>query len=246
MFSLRLTGIPTILNGESPSPLRNSLFVTLQATIALPLTYPLSLADKEFRHVIRIDATSTEEQLIAGTLDGNEDAFRQIVERYIDEVSRTVAGMLGAGPEIDDVVQEVFIKLHRSLHSFRGDSSLNTFVVRMAINKSLDALRKRKRMRWLQPWSHEEPWEPDSGERTDRGITDSEDLQLLRKAVDRLPENQRAVVVLRLIEDYSTEETARILDVPYGTVLSRLKRGVEKLKKDLGNTTGNHRTGGAS
>ena len=196
--------------------------------------------------MIRINATSTEEQLIAGTLDGNEDAFRLIVERYIDEVSRTVTGMLGAGLEIDDVVQEVFIKLHRSLHTFRGESTLKTFVVRIAINKSLDALRKRKRMRWLQPWSHEEPWEPDSGERADQGITDSEDLLILRQAVDRLPENQRAVVVLRLIDQYSTEETARILNVPYGTVLSRLKRGVEKLKKDLRNTTGNHRTGGAS
>ncbi len=220
--------------------------MTFQATIALPLTYPLSFEDKEIRHVIRINATSTEEQLIAGTLDGNEDAFRLIVERYIDEVSRTVTGMLGAGLEIDDVVQEVFIKLHRSLHTFRGESTLKTFVVRIAINKSLDALRKRKRMRWLQPWSHEEPWEPDSGERADQGITDSEDLLILRQAVDRLPENQRAVVVLRLIEQYSTEETARILNVPYGTVLSRLKRGVEKLKKDLRNTTGNHRTGGAS
>ncbi len=196
--------------------------------------------------MIRINATSTEEQLIAGTLDGNEDAFRLIVERYIDEVSRTVTGMLGAGLEIDDVVQEVFIKLHRSLHTFRGESTLKTFVVRIAINKSLDALRKRKRMRWLQPWSHEEPWEPDSGERSDQGITDSEDLLILRQAVDRLPENQRAVVVLRLIDQYSTEETARILNVPYGTVLSRLKRGVEKLKKDLRNTTGYHQTGGAS
>ena len=106
-------------------------------------------------------------------------------------------------------------------------------------------LRKRKRMRWMQPWSHEEPWEPDSGERTDQGLTDFEEMMTLRRAVDRLPENQRAVVVLRLIEDYSTEETARILNVPYGTVLSRLKRGVEKLKKDLGNTTGTERAGGA-
>ena len=195
--------------------------------------------------MIRIDASSTEEQLIASSLNGGEEAFRHIVERYIDEVSRTVTGKLGPGPEIDDVVQEVFIKLHRSLHSFRGDSSLKTFVVRMAINKSLDALRKRKRMRWMQSWSHEEPWEPDSGERADQGMTDSEELKQLRAAVDRLPDNQRAVVVLRLIEDYSTEETARILDVPYGTVLSRLKRGVEKLKKDIGNTTGNNLAGGA-
>ncbi len=194
----------------------------------------------------RVDATSTEEQLIIATLDGNEDAFRRIVERYIDEVSRTVTGMLGAGPEIDDVVQEVFIKLHRSLHTFRGEASLKTFVVRMAINKSLDALRKRKRMRWLQPWSNEDPWEPPADDRSDRGLTSKEEMAALRHAVDKLPESQRAVVVLRLIEDYSTEETARILGVPYGTVLSRLKRGVEKLKKDIGNTPDAHLSGGDS
>jgi RNA polymerase sigma-70 factor (ECF subfamily) len=83
---------------------------------------------------MNVDASSTEDQLIAATLQGNDDAFRRIVERYMDEVSRTVTGMLGAGPEIDDVVQEVFIKLHRSLHTFRGDAALKTFIIRMAIN----------------------------------------------------------------------------------------------------------------
>lgn len=194
----------------------------------------------------RVDASSTEEQLIAATLQGNDDAFRRIVERYFDEVSRTVTGMLGAGPEIDDVVQEVFIKLHRSLDSFRGDASLKTFVIRMAINRSLDALRKRKRMRWLQPWSHEDPWEPPADDVSDQSLTRKEDMAYLRSAVDRLPEGQRAVVVLRLIEDYSTEETSRILDIPYGTVLSRLKRGVEKLKQDIGNPPGADRPGGSA
>lgn len=195
---------------------------------------------------MKVDASSTEEQLIAATLKGNDDAFRRIVERYIDEVSRTVTGMLGAGPEIDDVVQEVFIKLHRSLHTFRGDAALKTFLIRMAINKSLDALRKRKRMRWMQPWSHDDPWEPPSQETSDQHLMQREEIAHLRNAVDRLPGGQRAVVVLRLIEDYSTEETSRILGIPYGTVLSRLKRGVEKLKQDIGNPTGANGPGGAS
>jgi len=179
---------------------------------------------------------NTEETLIHDALDGNEDAFRTLVERYMDEVSRTVTGMMGPGPEIDDVVQEVFIKLHRSLSSFRGDSSLKTFVIRMAINKSLDALRKRKRTRWLQPWGVLDEREPVATDRSDRNIQQSEKSRLLRSAVDRLPEKQRAVVVLRLIEDLSTEETSKVLGIPYGTVLSRLKRGVERLKTELGDT----------
>ncbi len=193
----------------------------------------------------KVEASSTEEQLIAATLQGNDDAFRRIVDRYMDEVARTVTGMLGAGPEIDDVVQEVFIKLHRSLHTFRGDAALKTFIIRMAINKSLDALRKRKRMRWLQPWAHDDPWEPPSEETSDAHLTQEEDYVHLRRAVDQLPEGQRAVVILRLLEECSTEETALILNIPYGTVLSRLKRGVDKLKKHIETTPESRRSGGA-
>ncbi len=177
---------------------------------------------------------STEESLIADALGGDENAFRVIVDRYMDEVSRTVTGMLGAGPEIDDVVQEVFIKLHRSLSSFRGDSSLKTYVIRMSINKSLDALRKRKRMRWMQPFGLADEREPEASERSDQELDESDRRKVLRAAVDRLPDKQRAVVVLRLIEDLSTEETSQALGIPYGTVLSRLKRGVERLKNELG------------
>ncbi len=182
-----------------------------------------------------IDRKSPDEVLIDAAMGGDDQAFRMVVERFMDEVSRTVTGVLGPVPEIDDVVQEVFIKLHRSLPSFRGDASLKTYVVRMAINKSLDALRKRKRSRWMQPWSSEETWDPPSDLSSDAEITGQERNLVLRAAVNRLPESQRAVVVLRLIEDLSTEETAKVLDIPYGTVLSRLKRGLEKLKKDLGN-----------
>jgi RNA polymerase sigma-70 factor (ECF subfamily) len=212
--------------------------VYAESLIAPSLSYPLALLTSQPRRTVALDHRITEREWIDATLHGDEQAFRRIVDSYVDEVSRTVTGMLGPGPEIDDVVQEVFIKLHRSLASFRGEASLKTYVVRMAINKSLDALRKRKRSRWMQPFSPDDPWEPAADEVSDAEITDRERHASLRKAVNRLPEGQRAVVVLRLIEDYSTEETSRILDIPYGTVLSRLKRGVEKLKKELGNTSG--------
>lgn len=184
-----------------------------------------------------VSISSSESSLIAATLDGNDHAFRILVERFVDEVSRTVTGMLGPVPEVDDVVQEVFIKLHRSISSFRGDASLKTFVVRMAINKSLDALRKRKRTLWLKPWTDLPESDPVSSDRSDFGITSGERRTQLRRAVNKLPDNQRAVIVLRLIEDISTEETARILDVPYGTVLSRLKRGLDRLRIELGDST---------
>lgn len=184
-----------------------------------------------------VSFSSSESSLIAATLDGNDHAFRILVERFMDEVSRTVTGMLGPVPEVDDVIQEVFIKLHGSISSFRGDASLKTFVVRMAINKSLDELRRRKRTMWLKPWTDLPTSDPVSSDRSDFAITSTERRTLLRRAVNKLPDNQRAVIVLRLIEDISTEETARILDVPYGTVLSRLKRGLDRLRIELGDST---------
>ncbi len=189
------------------------------------------------REELTFNNQSSDQTLIDGTVGGNENAFRILVDRFMDEVSRTVTGMLGAIPEVDDVVQEVFIKLHQSLHSFRGDASLKTFIVRMAINKSLDALRRMKRRRWLQPWTTIENVELAAATRSDENLDAKEDSRILRQAIDSLPEKQRSVIILRLVEDMSTEETARALDIPYGTVLSRLKRGVERLKLELGDAT---------
>jgi RNA polymerase sigma-70 factor, ECF subfamily len=193
-----------------------------------------SAPDAAIPKAIRVSDLSSDAELIDASMDGNDNAFRFVVERFMDDVSRTVTGMLGPVPEVDDVVQEVFIKLHRSLASFRGDASLKTFVVRMAINKSLDALRKRKRAAWLKPWTDVQEFEHQTTEGSDTEITSRERRSELRNAINKLPENQRAVIVLRLIEDISTEETSRILDVPYGTVLSRLKRGLDRLRIELG------------
>ncbi len=172
--------------------------------------------------------------LVAATADGDRRAFRELMDRYIDDVSRTVAGMLGAGQEVDDIVQDAFIRLYRALPTFCGDASIKTYVTRIAINRSLDEIRARKRRRWLRPWEEVDGRDELAGERYASDEAESTDRdRLLRQAIDTLPATQRAVVVLRMIEEYSTEETADILGIAYGTVLSRLKRGLDKLKKTL-------------
>ncbi|NNF04742.1 MAG: RNA polymerase sigma factor [Rhodothermales bacterium] len=172
--------------------------------------------------------------LVTAAADGDRRAFRELMDRYIDDVSRTVAGMLGAGQEVDDIVQDAFIRLYRALPTFRGDASVKTYVTRIAINRSLDELRARKRRRWLRPWEEVEGQDELAGEGYASDETELDDRdRLLRQAVNTLPATQRAVVVLRMIEEYSTEETADILGIAYGTVLSRLKRGLDKLKDTL-------------
>lgn len=164
---------------------------------------------------------------------GDERAFRELVERHEARVAATVIGMLGPGDEAEDVGQETFIRLHRSLDRFRGDSSLGTYLTRIAINLSLTALKKRKRRlsRFLsQDDTRQVPeasWDPrDEHER-------AEDVRRVRRAVARLAPNHRAVVVLRMIDGYSTRETSEILGIPAGTVMSRLARAMERLEQDL-------------
>ncbi len=166
--------------------------------------------------------------------NGDERAFRRLVEEHLDSVTRTVTGLLGNTQEVDDVVQEVFVKLHANLDTFRGDASLRTFITRIAINRSLDVLRARKRRRWLQAWGTSSDLEAAGGsvEATD-SVAEAERNQMLRRALNALPEKQRVVVLLRLVEELSTEETANVLGIKYGTVLSRLKRGTDALKIEL-------------
>lgn len=170
---------------------------------------------------------ATDSELLSRSRSGDHAAFRRLVERYEASVSLTVAGMLGRSADVDDVVQEVFIRFYRGLGQFREESRVDTYLNRIAINRSIDVLRRRKRTAWRlfnldeapEP-AAEEANSPEAGERR----------RLVRKAVDQLPEKYRAVVVLRMMQEYSTEETADILGIAYGTVLSRLSRAQDKLR----------------
>jgi RNA polymerase sigma-70 factor (ECF subfamily) len=171
---------------------------------------------------------------------GDASAFRRIVERYEDIVAATVIGMLGPGDEADDVGQETFIRFHGALDEFRGDSSLRKYLTRIATNLSLNALRGRKR-RWRRFVSRDEaearnaPPPDDAAAGDLREDVEAEDRrERVRAAVRRLGSKQRAVIVLRMMEGYSTRETAEILGIAEGTVMSRLHRAMNALQEDLG------------
>jgi RNA polymerase sigma-70 factor (ECF subfamily) len=173
-------------------------------------------------------------ELIARARAGDDRAFGALVERYEGAVAATVIGMLGRGDDADDVGQETFIRFHRALDRFRGESSLKTYLVHIAMNLSLNALKRRRRslLRFVSSDDHDEDLpEPRVGP---DGDVDATELQLVvQRAVARLGERHRAVVVLRLFQDCSTRETAQILGVPEGTVLSRLSRAMKDLEAQL-------------
>jgi RNA polymerase sigma-70 factor (ECF subfamily) len=164
---------------------------------------------------------------------GDENAFREIVQAYEGAVAATVIGMLGPGGTADDVGQEVFVRLWKSLHKFRGDAALKTYLTRIAINLSLNELKRRKRFldrfisrdRDAEQAPLIEP-APDGVADADRRDT----RQVVQSAIRQLKAEHRAVVVLRMLEGHDTNTTAEILGVRPGTVMSRLSRAMQALK----------------
>jgi RNA polymerase sigma-70 factor (ECF subfamily) len=166
---------------------------------------------------------------------GDDQAFGVLVTRYESAVAATVVGMLGPGDDADDVGQETFIRFHRSLDRFRGESSLKTYLVHIAMNLSINALRSRRRslLRFISRDETEHTDFPEPRLGPDGEVDATELNEHVRAAVARLGEKHRAVVVLRLFQEYSTRETADILGVPEGTVLSRLSRAMKELQTYL-------------
>jgi RNA polymerase sigma-70 factor (ECF subfamily) len=173
----------------------------------------------------------TDQHLIAAARKGDDGAFEQIVRRYEPVVAATVIGMLGHCAEAEDVGQETFIRLYRSLGQFRGEASLKTYITRIAMNLSLNELRRRKRRRARITGRPVEEFHNLEAKGESAGRRDTR--KMVRQAIGQLDDKFRTVVVLRLIDGYSTDETAKILDIPVGTVLSRLARAQEKLKAVL-------------
>jgi RNA polymerase sigma-70 factor, ECF subfamily len=167
----------------------------------------------------------SDEVLIGKSNDGDMAAFKMLVIRHEGKVAGVIRSMLGATPEAEDVGQEVFIRFYDSLSKFRGDSQVSTYLIRIAINLSLNELKKRKR-------TSSRYTTMDAA--VDKGAEDMMDLnEQLQYEFKRLEPEFQSVATLRLIEGYSTEETAEILSIPLGTVLSRLARAQQKLRVAL-------------
>ena len=137
-------------------------------------------------------------------------------------------GMLGPGPEAEDVGQATFIRFYRSLERFREEASVGTYLTRIAINLSINEIRRRKRLKRYFFSKSDTTIEniPDQTDRREK----NEMKKIIQQGIQELEPKFRAVLVLRLIDGYSTEETAQILKLPTGTVLSRLARAQMKLK----------------
>lgn len=173
-----------------------------------------------------------EQRLVERVRHGDHAAFRKLVERYEDLVAATVIGMLGPGAEAEDTAQVTFVRLFEAIGQYEGRGGVAPYITRIAMNLSLNTLARRRRRRWRFLSRDEHHGLPEPAASDDFG-RDLDQGELIRRALDRLTPDHRAVIVLRIIDGYSTNETAELLGVPIGTVLSRLSRAQQKLKDIL-------------
>ncbi len=140
-------------------------------------------------------------------------------------------GMLGHCTETEDIGQETFIRFYKSLNKFRGESSISTYLTRIAINLSLNEIKRRQRRRKYFSNTSEEGMDKIPENTTSKNKKETKEIVNL--AIQKLEPKFRSVLVSRLILGYTTQETAKLLKLPVGTVLSRLTRAQMKLKSIL-------------
>lgn len=181
-----------------------------------------------------------EQDLIQQILEGNAQAFRQLVEQYKDLVFRTCMGLLHDVHEADDITQEVFIEVFQSIASFRFQSKFSTWLYRIAVNKSLNHLKKMKRKKMFSRIEDLVHWRgayADSGEpmadAADLSLEEKEQSRLLQEALDALPENQRTAFVLFRYDELSQKEIAEIMHLSVPAVESLIHRAKQTLQKKL-------------
>lgn len=157
-------------------------------------------------------------------------AFDELVAEQQERVARLCYRLLGWRADVDDVVQDVFLAALRALPKFRGESSVSTWITRIAVNTCRSHGRKR-RLRIFA--SLRESNEPPAGQSAEHELLDRERFQRVRAAVRRLPAKYREAVVLRYLEELSVSEVAQALGLGKNAVEVRLNRARKWLKEDL-------------
>jgi RNA polymerase sigma-70 factor (ECF subfamily) len=176
---------------------------------------------------------TSDEAIVSGYLETRDpDLFRVLVERHQERVLRLVASILGpfADRDAEEVTQEVFVRVHERLASFRGESRFSTWLHRLAFNRAIE-LRRRARLRFEHvPWGDLQAAPTPDGPH--EAVLESERERAVARLVEELPDVYRSVVHLHYWMDESVEEIAGTLDVPAGTVKSYLARARARLREN--------------
>jgi RNA polymerase sigma-70 factor (ECF subfamily) len=160
-----------------------------------------------------------EEDLIARCREGDARAFREIFRTYRVDVTRLLYRMVGRRAELDDLLQEVFVQVHRSIRSFRAESRLSTWIYRVAVNVALMHRRAAKSRPFIVP-TRDEPLLFDESSPPDEELSRRRRIEALHRLLDRVSEKKRVVYILHELEGMS--EISGVVGAPVLTVRTRL------------------------
>ncbi len=185
------------------------------------------------------ESSEQDRTLVEQALAGNERAFRILMQKYDKALHHHIYRMVRTKGEVEDLVQESFIKAFSALTSYSSDYAFSTWLYKIATNHTIDYLRKKK----LPTFSIDKPiltkdgnleYEvPDITYRPDRHVVADQRRALIQQAIDSLPEKYHRVIVLRHQQEKSYEEIAQELDLPLGTVKAHIFRARKLLYKYL-------------
>ncbi|MCK5146791.1 sigma-70 family RNA polymerase sigma factor [bacterium] len=181
--------------------------------------------------------TPPDEELIARFQNGDVYAFELIVHRYKDPLVNFIYNFLGSRIDSEDVVQETFLRVFKNKHLYRDVAKFSTWIYTIAGNLAKTELRRRKRRRVFsisQMGYDDKDYDiPDTIFTPDKIVENQIKGGTIRKEIDALPAKFKEVVVLRDVHEFSYEEISTILNIPIGTVKSRVNRGRLRLQKRL-------------
>ena len=176
----------------------------------------------------RVAVSDEHSELICRARQGDLEAFEQMMRAHDRQVYRVALRLLGSAEDAQDVAQEVFLRLHRSLHRIDADRALGAWLYRVTVNICRDTLRAR---RTTQPIEEATAFSLEATPHVESERRETH--RLVEKALARLPEKERAAIVLREIEGLTTSEVAGVLGSSEGTVRAQISMARTKLRKWL-------------
>ena len=184
-------------------------------------------------------SSEQDRSLVVRALANDQAAYHQLMDKYRNALTRHIKRMVRQQGEVDDLVQECFIKAFNALKSYSSDYAFSTWLYKIATNHTIDFLRKKKLStmsidRPIQTKDGEVEYElPDTSYRPDKHIVQDERRQLIQEAINQLPPKYNRVIVMRHQQEKSYEEIAKELDLPLGTVKAHIFRARALLYKYL-------------
>lgn len=179
-----------------------------------------------------------DQRLIAECLQGRTEAFGELVRRYQNRLYNSVYRFVGNADDAHDVVQDAFLSAYQSLAAFKGGAQFFTWMYRIAVNTAITLKRRRKVVLRLHAAGPDgepamEPADRSESARPEYAAEMAEEEKKVHEALARLTEEHRAVVIMKDLDGMKYEEIAEVLDVPVGTIRSRIHRARTELRQFL-------------